>query len=76
MQPKVIQTSNTKKNKEKNETKKSITIINTIFANNNEMSKHKSQEIYAQYSPSNLNNNNNNNNNNPTLNNNSKKIQR
>ena len=73
MQPKVIQTSNTKKNKEKNETKKSITIINTIFANNNEMSKHKSQEIYAQYSPSNLNNNNNNNNNNPTLNNNSKK---
>ena len=73
MQPKVIQTSNTKKNKDKNDSKKSIIIIKTILPNSNEMSKHKSQEIYAQYSPSNLNDNNNNSNNNPTSNNNSKK---
>ena len=72
MQHKVIQTSNTKKNKDKNESKKTITIINTILSNNAELSKHKSHEIYNQYSPTNINNNNNNNNN-ETSNNNSKK---
>ena len=72
MQHKVIQTSNTKKNKDKNESKKTIAIINTILSNNAELSKHKSHEIYNQYSPTNLNNNNNNNSN-STSNNNSKK---
>ena len=61
MQHKVIQTSNTKKNKEKDDSKKTINIINTILTNNSELSKHKSHEIYTQYSPSNLTNNNNNN---------------
>ena len=77
MQHKVIQTSNTKKNKDKEDSKKTITIINTILTNNIELNKHKSHEIYTQYSPSNLTNNNNNANNaisnNTTSNNNSKK---
>ena len=73
MQHKVIQTSNTKKNKDKNDSKKTIIIINKILTNNSELSKHKSHEIYTQYSPSNITNNNNNNNNNTTNNNNSKK---
>ena len=61
MQHKVIQTSNTKKNKDKNDSKKSIAIINTIITNNTELSKHKSHELYTQYSPSSITNNNNNN---------------
>ena len=61
MQHKVIQTSNTKKNKDKNDSKNSIPIINTTITNNIELSKHKSHEIYAQYSPSSITNNNNNN---------------
>ena len=72
MQHKVIQTSNTKKNKDKNEAKNSIDLINTIITNNTELSKHKSHELYTQYSPSDLNNNNNNN---IPINNNTKKIQ-
>ena len=70
MQHKVIQTSNTKKNKDKNEAKNSIDLINTIITNNTELSKHKSHELYTQYSPSDLNNNNNNN---IPINNNTKK---
>ena len=70
MQHKVIQTSNTKKNKDKNDSKKSIAIINTIITNNSELSKHKSHELYTQYSPSSITNNNNNN---MPSNNNSKK---
>ena len=61
MQHKVIHTSNSKTNKDKNDQRKTITIINTILANNNELSKHKSHEIYNQYSPTNLANTNNNN---------------
>ena len=61
MQHKVIHTSSTKTNKVKNDQRKTITIINTILANNNELSKHKSHEIYNQYSPTNLANTNNNN---------------
>ena len=72
MKHNVIQTSNTKKNKDKYESKNTITIINTILSNNAELNKHKSHEIYNQYSPTNINNNNNNNNI-STSNNNSKK---
>ena len=61
MQHKVIHTSSTKTNKVKNDQRKTITIINTILANNNELSKHKSHEIYSQYSTTNLTNSNNNN---------------
>ena len=70
MQHKVIQTSNTKKNKDKIDSKNSIAIINTIITNNTELSKHKSHELYTQYSPSNITDNNNNN---MQMNNNSKK---
>ena len=41
MQRKVIQTPNTNKNKDKNDSKKTITIINKILTNNSEISKHK-----------------------------------
>jgi hypothetical protein len=71
MQHKVIQASNTKVYKFKNDSKETITIINTILTNNTELNKHKSHELYAKYSPSNLANNNNTNNN--TSANNSKK---
>ena len=64
MKHKVIQTQNTKANKDKNNNKTTITLINTILTNNNEISKHKSHEIYNQYSPTNLTNSNNNNTNN------------
>ena len=70
MQHKVIQTSNTKKNKDKIDSKNSIAIINTIITNKTELSKHKSHELYTQYSPSNITDNNNNN---MQMNNNSKK---
>ena len=76
MQNKVIQTSNMKQKKEKETSKTGLAIINTILSNNIELSKHKSHEIYGQYSPSNLTNNNNNNSNNNTItsnNNNQKK---
>ena len=74
MQNKVIQTSNTKSKKEKEASKKGTVLINSIFANDIELSKHKSHDIYEQYSPSNLPKNNNNvnsssNNNNPKKNN-------
>ena len=74
MQNKVIQTSNTKSKKEKEASKKGTVLINSIFTNDIELSKHKSQDIYEQYSPSNLPKNNNNvnsssNNNNPKKNN-------
>ena len=69
MQHKVIQTSNTKVNKDKNDSKKTITIINTILTNNTELNKHKSHELYSKYSPSNVANNNNNANNNTSTNN-------
>ena len=72
MQNKVFQASNTKQNKEKQSSKKSLSKINTVLNNNIELSKHKSHEIYGQYSPSNLTKNNNINNN-PSINNNSKK---
>ena len=62
MQRKVIQTPNTNKNKDKNDSKKTITIINKILTNNSEISKHKSLELYTQYSPSDITNTNNNNN--------------
>ena len=73
MQNKVIQTSNliSKKDKEKDIPKKSLSIKSAVMSNNIELSKHKSLEIYGQYSPSNLNKNNNNNN--STLNNNNTK---
>lgn len=64
MKHKVIQTQNTKANKDKNNNKTTITLINTILTNNSEISKHKSHEIYNQYSPTNLTNSNNNNTNN------------
>ena len=74
MQNKVIQTSNAKPKKEKVTSKKGVVLINSILTNNIELSKHKSQEIYGQHSPSNLPKNNNNinttsNNNNPKKNN-------
>ena len=75
MQNKVIQTSNTKPKKEKVTSKKGIVLINSLLTNNIELSKHKSHEIYGQYSPSNLPKNNNSNinsssnNNNPMKNN-------
>ena len=75
MQNKVIQTSNTKPKKEKITSKKGIVLINSLLTNNIELSKHKSHEIYGQYSPSNLPKNNNSNinsssnNNNPMKNN-------
>ena len=72
MQNKVFQSSNAKQNKEKQSSKKSLSKINTVLNNNIELSKHKSHEIYGQYSPSNLTKNNNINNN-PSINNNSKK---
>ena len=64
-----------KQKKEKETSKTGLAIINTILSNNIELSKHKSHEIYGQYSPSNLTNNNNNNTNNNTItsNNNNKK---
>ena len=73
MQNKVIQTSNliSKKDKEKDIPKKSLSIKSAVMSNNIELSKHKSLEIYGQYSPSNLTKNNNNNN--STLNNNNTK---
>ena len=67
---KIVQTSNTKPKNEKEVSKKSITIINTVLSNNIELSKHKSHEIYGKYSPTNLSKNNNNN---STLNNNKQK---
>ena len=75
MQNKVIQTSNMKQKKENETSKAGLAIINTILTNNIELSKHKSHEIYGQYSPSNLTNNNNNitNNNNIISNNNNQK---
>ena len=75
MQNKVIQTSNMKQKKEKETSKTGLAIINTILTNNIELSKHKSHEIYGQYSPSNLTkeNSNNTNNNNITSNNNNQK---
>ena len=74
MQNKVIQTSNAKPKKEKVTSKKGVVLINSILTNNIELSKHKSQEIYGQHSPSNLPKNNNNinttsNNKNPKKNN-------
>ena len=51
-----------KSENKKKKSKITITIINKILTNNNELSKHKSHELYSQYSPSNINNNNNNNN--------------
>ena len=71
MQNKVIQTSNIKSKKEKDSSKNEFALINSILSNNIELSKHKSHEIYGQYSPSNLSKSNNNNN--PSLNNNQKK---
>ena len=56
---KIVQTSNTKPKNEKEVSKKSITIINTVLSNNIELSKHKSHEIYGKYSPTNLSKNNN-----------------
>ena len=76
MQNKVIQTSNTKPKKEKVGSSKGIVLINSILTNNIELSKHKSHELYGQYSPSNLpktNNNNNNTNTNTSSNNNNPK---
>ena len=73
MQNKVIQTSITKSKKEKDSSKKGLAIINTYLTNNIELSKHKSHEIYGQYSPSNLSKNNNNNNPPPLNTNNQKK---
>ena len=73
MQNKVIQTSNTKPKKEKVASKKGIVLINSILTNNIELSKHKSHELYGQYSPSNLPKNNNNNINSSSNNNNPKK---
>ena len=67
---KIVQTSNPKPKNEKEVSKKSITIINTVLSNNIELSKHKSHEIYGKYSPTNLSKNNNNN---LTLNNNKQK---
>ena len=61
MQKKVIQTSNSKQTKEKESSKKGLAVINSVLTNNIELSKHKSHEIYGQYSPSNLSKNNNNN---------------
>ena len=58
---KLVQTSNTKPKKEKDVSKKSLAIINTVLSNNIELSKHKSHEIYGQYSPSNLSKSTNNN---------------
>ena len=54
MQNKIFQASNAKQNKEKQSSKKSLSKINTVLNNNIELSKHKSHEIYGQYSPSNL----------------------
>ena len=71
MQNKVIQTSNIKSKKEKDLSKNDLALINTLLTTNIELSKHKSHEIYGQYSPSNLSKNNNNNN--PSINNNQKK---
>ena len=62
MQNKKIQSSLTKSQKEKEPSKKGSVMINTILTTNIELSKHKSHEIYGQYSPSNLTKNNNNNN--------------
>jgi hypothetical protein len=71
MQNKVIQTSNIKSKKEKDLSKNDLALINTLLTTNIELSKHKSHEIYGQYSPSNLSKNNNHNN--PSMNNNQKK---
>ena len=73
MQNKKIQASITKSQKEKETSKRGSVKINTNLMTNIELSKHKSHEIYGQYSPSNLSKNNNNNNNPPSNNNNLKK---
>ena len=70
MQNKKIQASITKSQKEKETSKRGSVKINTNLMTNIELSKHKSHEIYGQYSPSNLSKNNNNNNNPPSNNNN------
>ena len=77
MQNKIIHTSTSKASKDKKDQKKKINIKNKKLYNNNELSKHKSQKIYNQYSPTNLKNSNKNNNNskkNITLANNIKQI--
>ena len=73
MQNKKIQASITKSQKKKETSKRGSVKINTNLMTNIELSKHKSHEIYGQYSPSNLSKNNNNNNNPPSNNNNLKK---
>ena len=59
MQNKVIQTLNTKSKNQQLITKKEITIINPLLTNPNELSKHKSLEIYNQHSSKNIINNSN-----------------
>ena len=54
MQHKLIKTSNTKKNKDKNYSKNNIAIINIIItnnSNNSELIKHKSYELYIHNIP-------------------------
>ena len=51
MHNKVIQNSNIKQKKEKNNSKNDVIILNPLLSNSNELSKHKSVEIYNKNSP-------------------------